>query len=122
MKLRIFWFLAYRHSFPIGQLITYITSDPFALGSVTVLMKEAARTSETSVDIQLRTRQYIPEDSELRTGTLVSQRLTVNVNCVNASLLLLFTGWYHTRRPIHCDHYYSIVLPHLSSNHSWSTH
>jgi hypothetical protein len=30
-----------------------------------VLMMEAARTSETSVDIQLRTRQYIPEDSEL---------------------------------------------------------
>jgi len=27
-------------------------------------MMEAARTSETSVDIQLRTRQYIPEDSE----------------------------------------------------------
>jgi hypothetical protein len=26
---------------------------------------EAARTSETSVDIKLRTRQYIPEDSEL---------------------------------------------------------
>jgi hypothetical protein len=26
---------------------------------------EAERTSETSVDIQLRTRQYIPEDSEL---------------------------------------------------------
>jgi len=25
-------------------------------------MMEAARTSETSVDIQLRTRQYIPED------------------------------------------------------------
>jgi hypothetical protein len=29
------------------------------------LMMEAAHTSETSVDIQLRTRQYIPEDSEL---------------------------------------------------------
>jgi hypothetical protein len=28
---------------------------------------EAARTSETSVDIQLRTRQYIPVDSELHT-------------------------------------------------------
>jgi hypothetical protein len=28
-------------------------------------MMEAARTSETSVDIQLRTRQYNPEDSEL---------------------------------------------------------
>jgi hypothetical protein len=31
----------------------------------TAVMMEAARTSETSVDIQLRTRQYIPEDSEL---------------------------------------------------------
>jgi hypothetical protein len=31
------------------------------------LMMEAARTSETFVDIQLRTRQYIPEDSELQT-------------------------------------------------------
>jgi hypothetical protein len=28
------------------------------------LMMEAARTSETLVDIQLRTQQYIPEDSE----------------------------------------------------------
>jgi hypothetical protein len=32
-----------------------------------VLMMEAARTSETSVEIQLRTRLYIPEDSELHT-------------------------------------------------------
>jgi hypothetical protein len=30
-------------------------------------MMEAARTSETSVDIKLITRQYIPEDSELHT-------------------------------------------------------
>jgi hypothetical protein len=30
------------------------------------MMMEAARISETSVDIQLRTRQYIPEDSELQ--------------------------------------------------------
>jgi hypothetical protein len=29
------------------------------------LMMEAVSTSETSVDIDLRTRQYIPEDSEL---------------------------------------------------------
>jgi hypothetical protein len=29
-------------------------------------MMEASRTSETSVDIQLRIRQYIPEDSELQ--------------------------------------------------------
>jgi hypothetical protein len=34
--------------------------------SIIALMMEAARTSETSVDIQLRTLQYIPEDSELR--------------------------------------------------------
>jgi hypothetical protein len=30
-------------------------------------MMEAARTSETSIDIQLRTWQYIPKDSELHT-------------------------------------------------------
>jgi hypothetical protein len=30
-------------------------------------MMEAARTSETSVDIQLKTWQYIPENSELHT-------------------------------------------------------
>jgi hypothetical protein len=33
---------------------------------IIALMMEAARTSETSVDIQLRTWQYIPEDSELQ--------------------------------------------------------
>jgi hypothetical protein len=35
--------------------------------SIIALMMKAACTSETSVDIQLRTRQYIPEDSELHT-------------------------------------------------------
>jgi hypothetical protein len=34
-------------------------------------MKEAARTSETSVDIQLRTRQYIPEDSGLQATNIL---------------------------------------------------
>jgi hypothetical protein len=33
----------------------------------TALMMEAARTSETPVNIQVRTRQYIPEDSGLHT-------------------------------------------------------
>jgi hypothetical protein len=33
---------------------------------IIALMMEAARISETSVDIQLRTRQYIPEDSDLQ--------------------------------------------------------
>jgi hypothetical protein len=36
-------------------------------GVIIALVMEAARTSETSVDIQLRTRQYVPEDSELHT-------------------------------------------------------
>jgi hypothetical protein len=35
------------------------------------LLMEAARTSEMSVDIQLRTRQYIPEDSELHTEWII---------------------------------------------------
>jgi hypothetical protein len=38
-----------------------------AASIIRVTMMEAARTSETSVDIQLRTWQYIPEDTELRT-------------------------------------------------------
>jgi hypothetical protein len=36
-----------------------------AASIIRAMMMEAARTSETSVDIRLRTRQYIPEDSEL---------------------------------------------------------
>jgi hypothetical protein len=35
--------------------------------AITSLMKKAARASETSVDIYLTTRQYIPEDYELHT-------------------------------------------------------
>jgi hypothetical protein len=34
--------------------------------SIIALMLAAARTSETSVDIDLTSRQYIPEDSELQ--------------------------------------------------------
>jgi hypothetical protein len=40
-------------------------SEMRAASIVIALMMEAARTSETLVDIQLRTWQYIPEDSEL---------------------------------------------------------
>jgi hypothetical protein len=35
--------------------------------AIIALMMEAAHTSETSVDIQIRTWQYIPEDTELHT-------------------------------------------------------
>jgi hypothetical protein len=40
-------------------------SEVHAASIIRAIMMEGARTSETSVDIQLRTRQYIPEDSEL---------------------------------------------------------
>jgi hypothetical protein len=42
-------------------------SEVRATSTIITLMMEAAHTSETSVDIQLRTRQYTPEDSELHT-------------------------------------------------------
>jgi hypothetical protein len=42
-------------------------SEVRAASIIIALMMETARSSETSVDIQLRTRQYIPEDSELHT-------------------------------------------------------
>jgi hypothetical protein len=42
-------------------------------------MMDVARTSETSVDIQLRIRQYVPEDSELN---LCLFSLNVSTNAV----------------------------------------
>jgi len=47
------------------HLDSYIISYLFAQGSLIALMMEAARTSETSVNINLTTRQYIPEDSKI---------------------------------------------------------
>jgi hypothetical protein len=47
-----------------------------AASIIRAMMMEAARTSETSVDIQLRTRQYIPEDSELHTRRRENWNLT----------------------------------------------
>jgi hypothetical protein len=41
-------------------------SEVPAASIIIALMMETARTSKTSVNIQLRTRQYIPEDSELQ--------------------------------------------------------
>jgi hypothetical protein len=46
-------------------------------------MMQAARTSEKSIDIQLRTRQYIPENSELQTRrreNLKSHKVTIVAN------------------------------------------
>jgi len=40
---------------------------PFAHGLFIALMMEAVRTSETSVNFNVTTRRYIPEDSKLHT-------------------------------------------------------
>jgi hypothetical protein len=45
----------------------YITCYPFVHGSLIALMMEAVHTSETSVNINLTTWHYIPEDSKLHT-------------------------------------------------------
>jgi hypothetical protein len=45
-------------------------SEVRAASIIIALMIEAACTSKTSVDIELRTQQYIPENSELHTAIL----------------------------------------------------
>jgi hypothetical protein len=51
--------------------------------------------------------------TEFSLKKLVTSRLVLPVTV---------TGWYHTRRLMYCDQFWSIVLPHLSSNHSWFIH
>jgi hypothetical protein len=54
---------------------------------------EAARTPETSVSIQLRTRQYIPEDSEFHTRrreNLKSHKLLFII--VVVVIIIIITG------------------------------
>jgi hypothetical protein len=50
---------------------------------------EEARTPETSVDIQLRTRQYIPEDSELHTRLRENLKSHMGVMAANTLAPLL---------------------------------
>jgi hypothetical protein len=60
-------------------------------------MMEAARTSETSVDIYLTTRQFIPEDSEL-CSTISSSLFTIKrtSNLVDSDgLLSVYHGIVH---------------------------
>jgi hypothetical protein len=52
---------------------------------------EAARTSEKSVDIQLRTWQYIPEDSELHTRHLENLKSqTILYFCILVFCIITF--------------------------------
>jgi hypothetical protein len=52
------------------HLDSYITCYPSARGSLIAMIMEAVRTSETSVNIYLTTRQYIPEDSKFRVANI----------------------------------------------------
>jgi hypothetical protein len=68
MKLRLFWDVR---------------------SSITALMMEAVCTSETSVDIQLITWQYIPQDSELQKKKLTISQRGGGVKSSNFGLLVV---------------------------------
>jgi hypothetical protein len=53
---------------------------------ITALMMEAVRTSETSVNIYLTTRRYIPEDSKLQTETFTCDGLVIVISCYNVNM------------------------------------
>jgi hypothetical protein len=59
-------------------------SDVRAASIIRAILMEAARTSEPLDDIQLRTRQYIPEDSELN-SVLVFSAFTFLLTSLRAS-------------------------------------
>jgi hypothetical protein len=43
----------------------------------------------------------------------------VDIRKSHTTITGIVTGWYRTRRPKHCDHFWSIELPHLRSNRYW---
>jgi hypothetical protein len=60
------------------------------------LMMEEAHTSETSVDMQLRTRQYIPEDSELNIKLIQESNSVKSKTCHK-----FYNGYYwKSEKPI----------------------
>jgi hypothetical protein len=59
-KFRVFWDIPKCSQIDVDRRFT----GACAQGSFIVLVMEAASTSETSVDIDLTTRRYIPVDSE----------------------------------------------------------
>jgi hypothetical protein len=56
-----------------GRILNWISTDVSEVRAASIIkaMSETGRTSETSVDIQLRMRQYIPEDSKLQIHALI---------------------------------------------------
>jgi hypothetical protein len=78
---------------------------------------EAPRTSETSVDIQLKTWQYIPDDFELHTRcceNLNSHKfLEASLSCSQASYLIQSTPYLKSflilYPNLHASYYVSIL-------------
>jgi hypothetical protein len=78
------------------------------MSSLIALMKEAARTSETSVDIQLRTRQYIPEDSELHTRR--RENLKSHVPSFLVDIPAVVPSFWYVSNTVFDIHYYQTSL------------
>jgi hypothetical protein len=68
-------------------------------------MMEAVCTSETSVDIQLRTRQYIPEDSELHTRHRENVKSHTRKDVVPSVESCQIDGVFHSMK-LYLDRFY----------------
>jgi hypothetical protein len=71
-------------------------SEVSAASIIIAVMMKAARTSETSVDIQLRTWQYIPEDSELQLKYCFQSLITSKSIVVHTDWIVSYAaglGW-----------------------------
>jgi hypothetical protein len=63
------------------RVLNWISTSIIRAMMIRALMMEAARTSETSVGFQLRTRRYISEDLELPTACTVTGQLRGTKAC-----------------------------------------
>jgi hypothetical protein len=84
-----------------GRLSTVLSSE--SSGMYCLMMMEAAHIPETSVNIQLRTWQYIPGDSELHTRcreNLKSPIINSIVLIFKCNVSLSKTGFKHYIREI----------------------
>jgi hypothetical protein len=76
------------------RVLNWMWSDVSEVRAASIIrafaLMEAERTSERSVDIQLRTRQYIPEDSELHIRRRENLKSHDYILVHNLSLRILF--------------------------------
>jgi hypothetical protein len=86
----------------------------FIIRAMIALMMEAAITSETSVEIQLRTRQYNPEDSELHTRCRENLKCHIGLHCFisyeNGELLRLETVYAGGHGRKRCGVFVAILI------------